>query len=243
LADRVVKMTDLTVLSPGDLGIGRLFEHVRDGVVVADAASGQIVLWNPAAEKIFGYTSEEAIGMPVEALVTAELKPRHRAGLARYLATGHGAIIDADAVVEVPAAHKFGREITIELTLTQIEGAAVGGPFVLAIIRDVSERALLRAAANQWLRELEAIYAADETLHRSLRLEDVLQALVDLTHEILEADTTTVLVWDAQHEHLIPRCYARHAPRDGGAHIARARRRNSRSGGTPQAANRRRARG
>ena len=43
------------VLSPGDVGIGRLFEHVRDAVVVADAASGQIVLWNPAAEKMFGY--------------------------------------------------------------------------------------------------------------------------------------------------------------------------------------------
>ena len=42
-------MVGLRSLSPGDLGIGRLFEDVRDAVIVADAATGQIVLWNPAA--------------------------------------------------------------------------------------------------------------------------------------------------------------------------------------------------
>ncbi len=39
---------------PQDLGIGRLFERVRDAVIVADAHSGRIVLWNPAATEIFG---------------------------------------------------------------------------------------------------------------------------------------------------------------------------------------------
>jgi len=58
----------------------------------------------------------------------------------------------------------------------------------------VSERVELRAEAARRLKELEALYEADETLHRSLRLEDVLQALVDLATDILEADKTTVLV-------------------------------------------------
>jgi two-component system nitrate/nitrite sensor histidine kinase NarX len=75
---------------------------------------------------------------------------------------------------------------------------------VLAIIRDVSDKVQLRAEATRRLRELQALYAADETLHRSLRLQDVLQALVDLATDILEADKTTVLVWDDRHERLIP---------------------------------------
>ena len=100
------------VLSPGDVGIGRLFEHVRDAVVVADAASGQIVLWNPAAEKMFGYSAAEAAGLSVEVLVPAHLKPQHRAGLANYFATGHGTIVDAGAVVEVSAVCKSGEELT-----------------------------------------------------------------------------------------------------------------------------------
>lgn len=192
------------VLSPGDLGIGRLFEHVRDAVVVADATNGQVVLWNPAAEKMFGYSADEAASLPVEVLVPTQLKPRHRAGLAHYVATGHGAIVDGDAVVEVPAVRKSGDQITVELSLNRISDAPVRGRFVLAIIRDVSERVQLRAESARRLRELETLYEADDTLHRSLRLQDVLQALVDLATDILEADKTTVLVWDARHERLVP---------------------------------------
>jgi len=194
----------LRVLSPGDVGIGRLFEHVRDAVVVADAGSGQIVLWNPAAEKMFGYSPTEAAGLSLEVLVLAHLKPQHRAGLANYFATGHGTIVDAGAVVEVSAVRKSGQELTVELSLNPIRDAGVSGRFVLAIIRDVSERVQLRAEAARRLKELEALYEADETLHRSLRLEDVLQALIDLATEILGADKSTVLVWDSRHERLIP---------------------------------------
>jgi PAS domain-containing protein len=42
------------VRSPSDLGIGQLFETVRDAVVVADADTGRIVLWNPAAALSYG---------------------------------------------------------------------------------------------------------------------------------------------------------------------------------------------
>src|SRR5215472_11791224 len=99
----MAKTEFLKVLSPGDLGIGRLFEHVRDAVVVADAADGRIVLWNPAAEAMFGYSAEEAAGLLVEVLIPSHLKHQHRGGMARYSATGRGAIIDAGVVVEVPA--------------------------------------------------------------------------------------------------------------------------------------------
>jgi PAS domain S-box-containing protein len=200
----MAETADLRALSPNDLGIGRLFERVRDAVVVADASSGNIVLWNPAAEKMFGYSAPEAAGLSVDVLVPDHLKTRHRDGLARYLATGHGAILDAGQVVEVPALRKSGEEITIELSLNPIRDVAITGQFVLAIIRDVSDKVQLRAEAARSLRELQALYAADETLHRSLRLQDVLQALVDLATDILDADKTTVLVWDARHERLIP---------------------------------------
>ena len=48
-------MRDLA-FRPQDLGIGHLFERVRDAVIVADAQTGRIALWNPAAERIFGYS-------------------------------------------------------------------------------------------------------------------------------------------------------------------------------------------
>jgi PAS domain S-box-containing protein len=200
----MARTKSISALSPNDLGIGRLFEHVRDAVVVANAANGRVVLWNPAAEKMFGYSATEAANLLVEELVPAQLKPRHRAGLAHYFATGHGAIVDARAVVEVPALRKSGEQIMVELSLNPVSDAPVPGRFVMAIIRDVSERVALRAEAARRLRELETLYEADETLHRSLELRDVLQALVDLATDMLEADKTAVVVWDARHERLVP---------------------------------------
>ena len=109
------------VLAPRDLGMGRLFESIRDAVIVADANTGTIVLWNPAAETIFGYSTAEALGMSVEELIPDYLKARHRAGMAGYRDTGRGRYIDSDTVLNLPAVRKTGEEIRIELTLRPIE--------------------------------------------------------------------------------------------------------------------------
>jgi PAS domain S-box-containing protein len=189
-------------LSPRDLGIGRLFEDVRDAIVVADAATGRIVLWNPGAEHLFGYSVAEALALSVEVLVPPRLKARHREGMARYHATGHGRIVDAGAAIEVPARRKTGEEITVELSLSPMPDTG-RGRYALAIIRDVTERSQLRAAAERRMRELEALYRADEAMHRSLRLDEVLQTLVDVAADILQADKTVVMMWDARRERLV----------------------------------------
>ena len=70
--------------------------------------------------------------------------------------------------------------------------------------------------SQQRLHELEALYRADETLHSSLRLEDVLEALVDVAQEVLGADKTSVYAWDADLEQLVPQRCAATTPRRGG---------------------------
>src|SRR4028119_1394536 len=146
------------VLAPRDLGMGHLFESVRDAVIVADANTGRMVLWNPAAEAIFGYSAAEALGMSVEELVPDYLKGRHRAGLAGYRDTGHGRYIDSDTVLDLPAVRKTGEEIHVELTLSPIEpvdGAAAEGRFVLAIVRDATERIRAEEQVRRLNEELE----------------------------------------------------------------------------------------
>jgi GAF domain-containing protein len=66
------------------------------------------------------------------------------------------------------------------------------------------ENARLHAQAIQRSRDLEALYRADEALYRSLHLDQVLQALVDVASDVLEADMCSVLVWDERHERLVP---------------------------------------
>jgi PAS domain S-box-containing protein len=125
-----------------NLGIGTLFERIRDAVIVADAESERIVLWNPAAERMFGYSSSEAL----------ELKAQHRAGTAHYAKTGHGPYIDSHEVLELPAVRKDGGEISVELSLSPIssvDDTNRGRRFVLATVRDVTERKGAEEALRQ----------------------------------------------------------------------------------------------
>jgi PAS domain S-box-containing protein len=153
-------------LRPQDLGIGRLFERVRDAVVVADANTQRIVLWNPAAERMFGYSSSEALRLRVEALVPDHLKAPHRAGIARYARTGRGPYIDdSEEALELPAVRKDGQRIHVELSLSPIsplvgQGEEKNGPpprrLVLAIIRDVTERVRAEEERSQLANIVEA---------------------------------------------------------------------------------------
>ena len=133
-----------SILLPQDLGIGKLYEAVRDAVVVTDAHTGRIVLWNPAASKIFGYSRSEALGLFVEALIPRHLRDRHRGGLDRYRRTGTGRYVDySDKLLELPALRKGGEEILIEMSLSAVGPAdhePNGWHYALAIIRDVTER-------------------------------------------------------------------------------------------------------
>ena len=143
-------------LTPEDLGVGRLFESVRDAVIVADAGTGGIVLWNPAAEGIFGYAGAEATRMAVEDLVPDRIKARLRAGMAEYRGAGHGRRMNSNKPTILPALRKDGEEIRIELTLSPVEdaGGETGRRLMLAIVRD----ATYREQTERALRESEERY-------------------------------------------------------------------------------------
>jgi PAS domain S-box-containing protein len=146
-------------LRPEDLGFGRLFERIQDAVIVADARTQRIVLWNAAAAKMFGHSASEAMKMRVEDLVPEPLKDAHRAGIARYARTGRGRYIDSDAPLDLPAVRKNGQEISVELSLSPIrpihdadDGEA---RFVLAIARDVTARKAAEQAVLRLNKDLE----------------------------------------------------------------------------------------
>lgn len=133
---------------PADLasfGIGRLFASVRDAVLVGDVEDGSIVLWNPAAEAMFGHTAAQAIGRPLSLIVGPGLRTMHEQGLARYRARRRGPIVDSGRAVEVTAVHADGREFPVELTLGRVEDS---DRYLVAIVRDTSDRAAVRTARD-----------------------------------------------------------------------------------------------
>jgi diguanylate cyclase (GGDEF)-like protein/PAS domain S-box-containing protein len=135
-----------------DLGMDQLLESVRDAVVIIDASSGRIVLWNAAATKIFGYSSSEARHYRWTVIVPERFKAQCEAGMARYRDTGHGPYIDSHVVLDLPAVCKDGEEITVEIALSPISlshNMENRGRLVLAIIRDVTERKEVEKALKE----------------------------------------------------------------------------------------------
>ena len=199
-------------MRPEELGIGRLFERVRDAVVVADATTGRVVLWNPAAEEVFGYEASEALGMLVEELVPEGLKERHRAGIARYGSSGRGPLVDSRSLLELPAVRKGGEEIFVELSLNPIgaEGAAESeGRYVLAILRDVTRRKEAEEEIGRLNRELEGRVAdrTEKLAEGEQRLQELVGRLIVAQEEerrrvAYEVHDGLAQVAIAAHQHL-----------------------------------------
>jgi two-component system cell cycle sensor histidine kinase/response regulator CckA len=107
-----------------------------DAIITMDH-EGKVRGWNPAAERIFRFTEREALGRPLdELIIPAALRQQHLQGLATFVATGHGPILDKR--LELPAARSDGSEFPAELSVTRIEES--GRPLFTGFVRDITER-------------------------------------------------------------------------------------------------------
>ncbi len=172
----------------------------------------------PVIEERPGYLQMRRIGSPAPQFVDAVGLPRVR-DIARY----YRALLAVPLMVHgqpegaITLYYRRPREFSredIQLALTFADQTALA-----------MENARLHAQTVRRSRDLEALYRADEVLYRSLRLDQVLQALVDVATDVLEADLTSVLVWDESHQHL-PRCNPRFPSGERRADVARAWRRH-----------------
>jgi PAS domain S-box-containing protein len=82
-------------------------------------AQGVITGWDDGAEKLFGYSADEAMARAVaELIVPPELRPAHTRGLERVAAGGPSVLVGR--TVEVPALDAFGRSFLVELTIAEL---------------------------------------------------------------------------------------------------------------------------
>lgn len=97
----------------------RMIEAALDAVIEIDE-QGVVTEFNAVAERTFGYRKADAIGRLLEQLIIPErLRERHRAGLARLLATGESHLLGTR--IEITGMHADGSEIPVELALVTAE--------------------------------------------------------------------------------------------------------------------------
>jgi PAS domain S-box-containing protein len=114
-----------------------VMESANDAIINSDS-KGNILSWNKAAERIFGYTSEEVTGKSLMIIIPDEFKQAHYKGMQRVTSGGEHHVIGK--TVEVSGLHKEGHLIPIELSLST--WITEDNRYYTGIIRDISERKL-----------------------------------------------------------------------------------------------------
>jgi len=130
-----------------------IVDKAQDAIILADR-EGVIRLWNPAAEAVFGYRAEEAVGQTLDLIIPERLRARHWSGYRNAMTTGTTRY--ANRVLAVPAIRKDGTSISVEFTialLSESTGTLLGPA---AIVRDVTARWEEERALKKRLAALEA---------------------------------------------------------------------------------------
>lgn len=130
---------DITERHRAETWVTRLMATTQDAVIALDRQS-LIQLFNPAAQRIFGYTQEETQGQRVQMLMPEPYAGEHDGYVARYERTGEPRAIGR--VREVSARRKNGEVFPMELSVTEV--STDDDLRYVAFIRDVSERVRLQ---------------------------------------------------------------------------------------------------
>lgn len=117
-----------------------LVESAQDGIISIDRF-GKVVLFNKAAQRIFGYAANEIIGHDVMILLPEKYRQAHATGMTRYFDTLETAIIGQQ--VEYEGLRKSGEIFPMELSLSCSRES--DNTIVTGIIRDISERRAIQA--------------------------------------------------------------------------------------------------
>ena len=168
--------------APDDaLRLAAIIESSNDAIVTKDL-DGIITSWNRAAEQMFGYTAEEAIGRSITILIPPERLSEERDTLDR--------VRRGEALMhfETVRRRRDGAFIDISLTVSPIRdasGAIIGAS---KIARDITDRRRMEAALLDVQQRLMALATAAGSILESPDIEDVLAATIQLARDVVAAD-------------------------------------------------------
>jgi PAS domain S-box-containing protein len=205
--------------------IRRIIGTALDAVITMDAG-GIVTGWSEHAETTFGWTRDEAIGRILAELIIPErLREAHEKGIARFLATAEGPVLNTR--IEISGLHKQGHEIPIELAIAPIQ---TGATFEFcAFVRDITQRRKAQEEIERHQDELEhrvtertaelqrAKEAAEQALGEVKQLRGLLP-ICSYCKRVREGEAYTLSVeaylaehTDAQLSHgVCPDCYEKH---------------------------------
>lgn len=148
-----------TATSPPDNAQRNLADLLRqaidqapDAILLADVA-GVIRYWNRGAERLFGFSTAEALGASLDLIIPERLRERHWQGYHRVMAGAPSRY--CDDLLAVPALHQNGQQLSSEFSIVLLHDGAGAPCAIAAILRDVSARHAREKDLRRKLTELE----------------------------------------------------------------------------------------
>ena len=130
-----------------------LVTQLGEAVIISDRDEN-ILFWNASAERIFGFTPDEALGKTLSIITPERFRERHSKGYFYTIQTGQTKY--GHTLLRVPAVHKDGHSISIAFSVSMLFDEQKQAIAIAAIIRDETER-------FQEERQLKAKLAAYES--------------------------------------------------------------------------------
>lgn len=165
-------------MNPSDgasLDRDKRWEAVPDALVITDS-NRRIVVFNRAAERMFGYVADEILGQPLQVLVPERFQQTHAADVDGFLSQDTGHRRTATDRPVLTGRRKGGDEFPAEISLASLEEGEE--QFALAIVRDVSTRFALE----------KALGASEGRFRAMLHSSPVPMALTDLEMTLINGN-------------------------------------------------------
>jgi len=129
------------------------FVQAAGDAIIAVGSDGKIILWNPAAERIFGFTAADAIGQSLDLIIPERFRERHWNGFRQVMLSGQSRY--GTEVLRVPALRKDDRALSIAFTVALVNSPESQSAAIVAIVRDETQRWNEERELRRRLAELE----------------------------------------------------------------------------------------
>jgi PAS domain S-box-containing protein len=176
--------------------LAAIIEYSDDAIASKDL-DGIITSWNPGAERLFGYSAQEAVGRPMAMLIPPERpgeEPIILARIARGEATDH---------FETVRIRKDGRSVDVSVTISPIrdsQGRIIGAS---KIARDTTERKLAEARVQAQLARLNLLQQITRAIGERQDIQSIFQVVIRTLEENLPVDFCCICLHDPAERCLI----------------------------------------